>query len=241
MSFFVRNKLSLMVCDMGGTIINEQGLVYSSLCKVLDNMGYEVNTKDVESWKGMDKREVLYNHINKIENHMIYDNYKETLKRVNEAENNLLLRLEKEYFKKNNIELIDDKLLDLFDGCRINGVKVALNTGYPKEFQERIIDYFNLGERIDTYISSEEVKMGRPYPYMIHNLMERCDIPSVKNVVKIGDTSKDMLEGKNAGCGLTIGVLSGGTNKERLVKDGDLIINKITDLRNDNDVPVFLL
>ena len=43
--------------------------------------------------------------------------------------------------------------------------------------------------------------------------MERCDIPSVKNVAKIGDTVNDMREGINAGCGLTIGVLSKHTNQ----------------------------
>ena len=137
--------------------------------------------------------------------------------------------------------MIDYNLLDLFEGCRINGIKIALNTEYPKRFQEKIIDYFNLEDKIDTYISSEEVKMGKPYPYMIHNLMEQCDIPNVKNVVKIGDTIQDMREGKNAGCGLTIGVLTGASNKEKLLRDGDLVINKITDLRNDNTMPVFLL
>ena len=75
---------------------------------------------------------------------------------------------------------------------------------------------------------------------MIHQLMERCDIPSVKNVAKVGDTVNDMREGINAGCGLTIGVLSGADNKEDLLKYSNLVINKITDL-NEEDVPVFLL
>ena len=49
-----------------------------------------------------------------------------------------------------------------------------------------------------------------------------------------------MREGINAGCGLTIGVLSGADEKKDLMKYSNLVINKITDL-NEEDVPVFLL
>ena len=237
MSMLLRNNITLLVSDMAGTVINEKGIIYTSLKKTLKRLGYCVSDADVKSWHGRDKKEVLWNHI--------YKQYeppgvKYLAPRVKEAEEILLEELEKSYFENNNIELIDDKLLDFFDSLRINGIKVALNTGYPKNFQEKIIDHFNLEGRIDTWISSEEVKYGRPAPYMIHQLMERCDIPSVKNVAKIGDTQNDMREGLNAGCGLTIGVLSGADNKEELLRYSNLVINKITDL-NEEDVPVFLL
>jgi len=233
----LRNNITLLVSDMAGTVINEQGIIYTSLKKTLKRLGYCVSDADMKSWHGRDKREVLWNHIYKQ-----YDppGEKYLAPRVNEAEKLLLEELEKNYFDNNKIELIDDELLDFFDGLRINGIKVALNTGYPKDFQNKIIDHFNLKGRIDTWISSEEVSYGRPAPYMIHQLMERCDIPSVKNVAKVGDTVNDMREGINAGCGLTIGVLSGADNKDDLLKYSNLVINKITDL-NEEDVPVFLL
>ena len=237
MSMLLRNNITLLVSDMAGTVINEKGLIYTSLKNTLKRMGYCVSDADMKSWHGRDKREVLWNHIYKQ-----YDppGVKYLAPRVKEAEEILLQELEESYFDNNNIELIDDELLDFFDSLRINGVKVALNTGYPKDFQNKIIDYFDLGGRVDTWISSEEVGAGRPAPYMIHQLMERCDIPSVKNVAKIGDTVNDMREGVNAGCGLTIGVLSGADNKDDLLKYSNLVINKITDL-NEEDVPVFLL
>ena len=57
---------------------------------------------------------------------------------------------------------------------------------------------------------------------------------SAKNIAKIGDTKIDMKEGKNAGCGLTIGVLTGYENKENLIDSGaDIVVNTITDLNND--------
>ena len=61
--------------------------------------------------------------------------------------------------------------------------KIALNTGYNKEIQNILIDKFNLNKCFDDYISSEEVKVGRPYPYMIYNLMERNNIKNIDQVI----------------------------------------------------------
>lgn len=52
--------------------------------------------------------------------------------------------------------------------------------------------------------------MGRPYPYMIFKNMEILKITCVQNVMKIGDTVSDILEGKNAGA-VTVGVLEGSS------------------------------
>ena len=109
-------------------------------------------------------------------------------------------------------------------------------------FQKEIINHFNLDSHIDDFISSEEVKYGRPYPYMIHELMTRFDIRHPKHVAKVGDTKNDMKEGVNARCGINIGVLSGFESKDRLFESGaDVVVNKITDLNKHDDLPVFLL
>jgi phosphoglycolate phosphatase-like HAD superfamily hydrolase len=44
---------------------------------------------------------------------------------------------------------------------------------------------------------------------MIFYAMTQLNIQSVREVVKIGDTPADMLEGRNAGCRGVVGVLSG--------------------------------
>ena len=50
---------------------------------------------------------------------------------------------------------------------------------------------------------------GRPAPFMIFYAMTQLDIQSVHEVIKIGYTPADMLEGTNAGCRGVVGVLSG--------------------------------
>ena len=86
-----------------------------------------------------------------------------------------------------------------------------------------------MNDRIDDYISSEEVSFGRPYPYMIHRLMERNNIMNVNSVLKFGDSRNDVLEGINAGCLSSVGVLSGAGTNEHL-KDATYILNSIMEI-----------
>tara|TARA_Y100000389_G_C17372108_1_gene469601 strand:+ start:375 stop:1082 length:708 start_codon:yes stop_codon:yes gene_type:complete len=235
MSLLFRNNIKLLVCDMAGTIINEKGIIYKAIGSTLNKLGYPMSVDESKTWHGRDKREVLYKHIT---SYYGFPNKKHIMDRVNKAEKLLLTELEQKYFEDNNIELIDKELLDFFGKLRADGIKVVLNTGYPKDFQERIIKHFDLTHSVDTWISSEEVLCGRPAPYMIHQLMEQCEIPSVNNVAKVGDTVNDMKEGINAGCKLNIGVLSGADSITDLSKYTDVILDKITDLDN-RDIHVY--
>ena len=82
---------------------------------------------------------------------------------------------------------------------------------------------------IDDYISSEEVHRGRPSHFMIHKLMNNLNIDSSKEVIKVGDTRNDILEGLNARCCLSLGVLSGADNKTTLFHAGaQYVLNNVT-------------
>ena len=61
--------------------------------------------------------------------------------------------------------------------------------------------------------------------------MKRFDIIDPHTVIKIGDSMNDILEGKNARCYKSIGVLSGAETRENLVKAGaDEILDSVMDL-----------
>jgi len=100
-----------------------------------------------------------------------------------------------------------------------NYIKVALNTGFPKEVAKSIID--KLGwERsglIDAWICSEMVSTSRPDPSMIFALMHQFGIDDSLSVMKIDDTVKGLEEGLMASV-ITVGVLTGTQSKEMLLK-----------------------
>jgi phosphonatase-like hydrolase len=116
-----------------------------------------------------------------------------------------------EHYRKNVQEVPGAS--DVFRWCHANGIKVATDTGFHHAVVEAIMD--GLGwlrdGLVDISVDVESVpgQIGRPAPFMILHAMMQLNVQSVHEVIKIGDTPADMLEGRNAGCRGVIGVLSG--------------------------------
>ncbi len=210
---------------MAGTVINEGGLVYKTLYETLKNNNIPVKKSDINDWHGQQKQQVISDMIDK---YLPHEMYKDDVK--NYCYDEFHVCLSDAYFgAHSNISLIDPELPNFFQRLQFNGVKIALNTGYERNFQRKIINHFNMNDYVDDFISSGDVRMGRPYPYMIHRIMERNNIISVKHVAKVGDTRNDVLEGKNAGCGITIAVQT-GAGSPRDFLEADMIVDKITNI-----------
>lgn len=102
---------------------------------------------------------------------------------------------------------------DTFRWCHAHGIKVATGTGFHRQITTAIMD--GLGwlrdGLVDIAVDVEHTPKhrGRPAPFMIFHAMSQLDIQSVHEVIKLGDTPADMLEGVNAGCRGVVGVLSG--------------------------------
>ncbi len=100
-----------------------------------------------------------------------------------------------------------------FRWCHEHGIKVATDTGFHRAITNAIMD--SLGwvrdGLVDISVDVEHIpgQRGRPAPFMIYYAMMQLDVQCVREVIKIGDTPADILEGQNAGCGGVIGVLSG--------------------------------
>jgi len=230
MNLLHNNKVKMIVLDMAGTTVNEGGIIYKTLFNTLKSFNYDVNEDDIKSWHGLNKYHVLDKYINKRDYCKTCSKNKYQ-KRKLDVYKTFEGNLKMEYFYENNINLIDDTLPETLNKIRSRNIKVALNTGYPRDIQETIIEKLSMNEFIDSYISSEDVEFSRPYPFMIYKLMEMHKIESSSQVIKVGDTTNDILEGANARCYKSIGVLSGAETKEELIEAGaDLILDNVTQL-----------
>ena len=143
-------------------------------------------------------------------------------------------QLKEQYFyNTDNLSLINSYVPRLFANLQKNNIKIALNTGYSYEIQKQIILKLKLNHYIDDFIASDMVPYGRPAPYMINRLMDNLNIDNPNVVLKIGDTPNDILEGKNARCGYTVGVLSGAsTIKDLRPHYPTDILHNITELND---------
>ena len=207
MSFMPRVRM--FVFDMAGTTVNEKGLVYKTLKDTFREFNIRIPDDDFVRYYGMQKTQVISEVVDMIptvpeENKVkIYDKFK--------------INLKENYKIDGNIEPMDGSF-ELFKFLRNKDIKVCLNTGFDKEMAKFVIDKVNFGPHIDGFISSSEVSAGRPQPFMIKKLMERHKILSPESIVKVGDTTLDILEGKNSGTIYQIAVLTGEESKESLLK-----------------------
>ena len=102
---------------------------------------------------------------------------------------------------------------DTFRWCHDHDIKVATDTGFHRDITDAIMD--GLGwvrdGLVDVAVDVEHIpgQIGRPAPFMLYYAMTHLNIQSVHEVIKVGDTPADMLEGRNAGCRGVVGVLSG--------------------------------
>mmetsp|Transcript_83898 Transcript_83898/g.251439 ORF Transcript_83898/g.251439 Transcript_83898/m.251439 type:complete len:319 (-) Transcript_83898:670-1626(-) len=209
-------SIKLLVCDMAGTTVEEAGLVYVTLRECLNAAGLTVSEDDMHPWHGAQKSEVVAHFAGR--EGLSAASTAELEKRVNaEFEE----RLEASYMAAGSpLAHIHPSLPEHFNALRARGIKIGLNTGYPRRLQDAILKKLHMLEFVDATVSAAEVRSGRPSPYMVHHLMEITGVEDVRAVAKAGDTERDIGEGLNAGCGMVFGVLSGADSAETLFTAG---------------------
>lgn len=102
--------------------------------------------------------------------------------------------------------------LEAVGRLREQGIAIGSTTGYTDRMMEIVTTAAGKkGYTPDVWFSPDSTGgKGRPWPYMIFRNMEALGARNVREVLKIGDTVADILEGKNAGV-WTAGVIVGSS------------------------------
>lgn len=188
-------NIKMFVFDVGGTIVNEGGVICSALKSSIQSAGFKVTDNELKGMYKKNKIDIIYDFVEDMnESERIYSLYKRELKDRYLAGEGLTLM--------NGID-------DLFTELKNMNINVCLNSNFEREIIEHVIFKTKLEWLVDDYVGKDDVIRGKPWPYMISMLMYRKGIENPKEVIKIGDTVMDIYEGKNAGTSEQIGVLSG--------------------------------
>jgi 2-aminoethylphosphonate--pyruvate transaminase/phosphonoacetaldehyde hydrolase len=106
---------------------------------------------------------------------------------------------------------LKDHLIETVAALRERGIKIGSTTGYTSAMMERVLPKaVEQGYSPDFCIAPDQSVKGRPYPYMIWNNLMQFGIADSREAVKIGDTTADIDEGKNADC-WTVGIIMGSS------------------------------
>jgi phosphonoacetaldehyde hydrolase len=118
-------------------------------------------------------------------------------------------------------------LLEVIAALRERGMRIGATTGYFTEAAQLVLTLAaNQGFVPDCAKGADDVRAGRPSPWMTFRIMEELDVYPPSAVVKVGDTVPDIQEGLNAGA-WSLGVTASSSecgcseNEYRALKEDD--------------------
>lgn len=203
-------NIELVVFDMAGTTVDEDNVVYKTVRDSINEYGHAFTLDQVlEVGAGKEKsqaiRDVLQMSGASPEEAIVREIFSRFRQRLDKAYENLAVK------EQPGATACIHKL-------RSHGIKVVLNTGYDRKTAESLIDRigWKLGHDIDGLVTASDVNVGRPGPEMIESAMKLTSIHDKSCVAKVGDSKIDIEEGKNACCGLTVGITTGAQTRSQL-------------------------
>jgi len=208
-------KISMVMFDLSGTTVQDDVRVRDCLYKAAQEFNLDTTLEEIHLHQGMNKIHLYQFLIARSRGKKIdvkdFEKFKDP-ETLEEAEKvfDRYSKIMIDHYKKEVREMPGAS--DTFRWCHKHGIKVATDTGFHHNVTSTIID--GLGwlrdGLVDLSCDVEDIpgEIGRPAPFMIYYAMTKLNIQSVHEVIKIGDTSADMLEGYNAGCRGVVGVLS---------------------------------
>lgn len=204
------DRKKLVVFDVAGTTVQDDDIVLKAFVGAFDRFGVNPSQVEVNAVMGMAKKtaigQVLATHNSRVPVDRVYNEF---------------MKLMTAAYREGPLQEIPGAS-DVFRKLKSVGYHVALDTGFPRVILDIVLDKTGWSKEklVDATIASDEVSAGRPYPYMIFNLMTDLRISRTEDVTKVGDTLVDVEEGLAAGCGLVVGVTSGTCTTEDFTGSG---------------------
>lgn len=222
------NAIKLVVFDIAGTTLKDGGEIAQCFDNAMQQFGYTIPQVEIYPLMGYKKPEAIRMMLESYEmdKDRITPDLIESIHRVFQQE------MITYYETTPQLEALP-YATETFAQLKERGVYIGLDTGFSKAIADAIMkrtQWLQLG-LIDCLVASDEVPKGRPHPYMIRRMMETFGITDPQQVVKVGDTEVDVMEGKNTGCRLSIAVTTGAFTRQALLPYApDFIIDSLSEL-----------
>jgi len=202
-----------VVFDIAGTTVEDEIGVMRAFQSTVKKFGYDIPVEDIAPVMGYKKIEAITILLDQYEN----DKAKITGELINEMHQAFVDHMIKHYQTSPDIAAFPHSEVTFVKLHQL-GIKVGLNTGFTRAIADTIMDRLQWQKKglVDYLIASDEVEKGRPYPYMIKQMMAKFGITDPAEVAKVGDTEVDIREGQNVGCKYIIGVTTGSFTRQQL-------------------------
>jgi phosphonatase-like hydrolase len=198
--------IELAVFDLAGTTVKDGGQVADSFTAALSEHGLAVTPEQLGGVRGASKREAVLRLVPEGPDRsrragLIYESFRARLARR---------------YRTEGVEPVEGAD-ETFRRLRARGVRVALNTGFDRDITGLLLSALGWGDgAVDAVVCGDDVRRGRPAPYLIFRAMEATGVADVRRVANVGDTALDLQAGRNACVRWNVGVLSGAHSRRVL-------------------------
>ncbi|MBN8854965.1 MAG: hypothetical protein BGO55_19320 [Sphingobacteriales bacterium 50-39] len=225
------NNIQLVVFDIAGTTVYDNGQVADAFITACRAADIEIPANEVKKVMGFRKIDAIRLLLDKFSPAVPVGTQRESL--ISGIHDRFIQNMISFYQQDPELRPMPHAE-ELFSSLHRKGIKVALNTGFTRAITDAILHrlhWDNGAGYVDSVICSDEVPEGRPSPDMINRLIQRLDIASANNVLKVGDTEVDVEEGRNAGCAIVVSVTTGAYTRQQLQEyRPDHIIDSLEEL-----------
>lgn len=117
----------------------------------------------------------------------------------------------------------------IFSALQEAGLKIAIASTDVHAGIEATLKKLGIDAYVDYIVSGDRTPRHKPAPDMV---LLACDALGVEpaEAVMVGDAPVDMIMGRKAGVGATVGVLTGLTSREQLAPLADVVLSSIADI-----------
>jgi phosphonatase-like hydrolase len=200
------HELELVVFDLAGTTVQDNGQVPAAFTAALAKHGISVTPQQIKDVRGASKRQAIL--------HFIPPGL-EQARIAGEVYASFRDHLAQQYSSA-GVKAVPGAE-QVFQSLRDSGVRVALNTGFDRDTTGLLLGALGWTNGIvDAVVCGDDVTQGRPAPYLIFRAMESVGVIDVHRVANVGDTILDLQAGYHAGVCWNIGVLSGAHDRQTL-------------------------
>lgn len=197
---------SLVVFDLAGTTVRDDGQVPAAFAAALVEHGIHVTPEQIAGVRGSSKKEAIRS---------FFPEGSEHGRRAEAAYSSFQTVLRTRY-ENGGVSAIDGAG-DTFAWLRARRVCIAFNTGFDRTITTLLLQGLGWSSGFaDAVVCGDDVTRGRPSPDLIFRAMEVCGVTDAGQVANVGDTVLDLQAGHRAGVRLNIGVLSGAHGRESM-------------------------
>lgn len=206
-------RTRLVVLDMAGTTVADDGLVEQAFGAAAASLGVEPGSADHEQKLDYVRTTMGESKITVFRHLFATEEQAQQGNRAFEEAYGLLV----DQGRCAALPGAEDTIREL----RAAGLTVVLTTGFSGSTQQRIIDALGWRKLVDLWLCPADAGRGRPYPDLaLAALLRTGAADHVRELAVVGDTGYDMRCGASAGAGVVAGVLTGAHDRERLLADG---------------------